>query len=300
MWNAQTNVSVAEARRIFAEIAWVLGDRFIMSIVGYGDESYDRMESGGYVIAGWFAHVDDWARFCGHWQNALNEKHAPYLHMKELGTKARGDSESKFHGWSEERVRDFVDRMIPIITGSAIFGITCAIDAARLEEMPALVQRQYQSPYVLAFQAFFEQVIKVLCGETELQHNIPQSEKCSLVFDQVDKEVNLEAHAAFNDWKRLKSDGNRFGTLAFVDSKPEGGIVSHHFLPLQAADLLANRSFKTYKREIDRGVTEAAQGWDMALKAGGNLLSIHVSKKEIEDFANRILRRIELANKKQT
>lgn len=292
-------ISGAEARRIWRDLAWLLGNRFIM-IIGYGDESYGRTKTGGYVIAGWFADRQDWEKFAGHWQNALNEKHAPYLHMRELDGAEREKPEARFHGWSDDRVRDFVDGMIPIITGHAIFGLSCAIDAARREELPEILQRQYKSSYALAFQLFFEQTIKVLCNESKFKCLIPQQEKVALVFDQVDKRVGIEAHKAFSDLKLVKADGNRFGTLTFADSKPEGLLIDQHCLGLQAADLLANRGFKTYKREIDRGDIDSTKGWDIALKARGNLLSTYIGKSEIEDFAERARRREESEKKPPT
>ncbi|HVM60543.1 MAG TPA: hypothetical protein VMV72_06705 [Verrucomicrobiae bacterium] len=264
-----------------------------MAIVAYGDESYNPADSGGYIISAWVADRDQWTDFCGRWQAALNDSGAPYLHMRELSEDAIAKLEpgQPFHGWTTTPGGDvdrFVNRMIPVIRNRAIFGITCAIESARYDEVPLAARGNCKSPYVFAFRMFFEAMLKVLSGETNLGWKLPANEQCSVIMDQVDYAVAEEAHRAFDQMKVLKPDAHKFGTLAFTPSRPASKeIASCHALPLQAADLLANRMFKRYKREIEKGDT-IIWGWDRALKANENLMIAHLGKDRIIEFAEHV------------
>src|ERR1051326_105779 len=86
-----------EAVRSFRELVQMFGGPgFIMSMYAYADESGTHGDSKVVIIAGWLSTYKKWLTFSRQWQHALNEKHAPYLHMKDLGSKARRNAKNTF------------------------------------------------------------------------------------------------------------------------------------------------------------------------------------------------------------
>lgn len=258
-----------------------------MSVYSYADESGTHDDSKIVVIAGWVSTRKRWLKFCRQWQHELNQKRAPYLHMKELNRSAR--PKNKFRKWSQERTDKFVHAMIPIARDNAIFGLICAIDMAGYKSLhPGLFVSDYPTPYVYAFQLFFEEMLKVLNGATPFKHGIAMDEVCHPVFDQGPHQES--AHRAFSLLTKFKDQRNRYGNIGFAHHKDyvdKQGMVIKATLPLQAADLLAYHAYSIYLLEAaGKKLERRSPGWE--LKASGKLLVSHINEQDSIEFSKRV------------
>jgi hypothetical protein len=210
--------------------------------------------------------------------------------MKDLGSKARRNAKNPFRNWSDARVDRFVHAMIPIARDNALFGLICAVEMAGYNRLhPQLRKTDYPSPYIFAFQLFFEQLLKVVNGETPFKRGVLPDDDCILTCEQGPQEEF--AHKAFHLFKQIKDKNNRYRGISFLnarDEKQNNGIVIRGTLPLQAADLLANRAYHIYQAEIIRGEQMKRDTWDRELKAGHNLFISEMKEEGCVEFMQRI------------
>ena len=262
-----------------------------MSVKAFADESGTHGSSNVVIIAGWVSTRKKLGRFCKQWQHQLNERHAPYLHMRELDPEERKRDRCKFRKWNNKRVDKFVRAMIPIVRDNAVFGLICAVDITGYKSLHPDFRApgaDYSSSYVFAFQLYFEELLKVLNGKSKFNHGIAMDEVCHPVFAQGPHEE--AAHRAFKILKDCKDANDRYGNVVFAnpkDTELKNGTMVKATLPLQAADLLAHKAFRIYQsetsgKEIERGTPE----WE--LKAKGNLLVSHITEQDSLDFMARI------------
>ena len=282
----ETDQSVAEASRAFNELVWMLGGGYLVSLYAYADESGIHDGSNAIVIAGWAAPVKQWKKFCRQWQAALNKHGAPYLHMRELQEDDCATNEkSPFYKWKRKRIDAFVNDMIPIARDNAVFGLVASVSKDGYKTLTPLLQISYPHPYVFAFRLFYEEMRKMLTGNSNLGFVLPEGKKCHLTLDQ-QKEYGPYAIQAFRNLKREQWGGEKFGQMNFAEARGRDAI-----LPLQAADLLANRIYKAHESEVIRDEGPIKPGsWNDLLRSRGNLFLTYLTKEKCFDFVTRALR----------
>src|SRR5580692_12391927 len=100
--------------------AKLLAGKFIVNIVVYGDEStthdLSSKEIGAAVLAGYGGFANDWANFCGGWQETLND-YLPHVevrkrifHFSQFADKKNSSNDPKwpYYRWSEGKRDDFL------------------------------------------------------------------------------------------------------------------------------------------------------------------------------------------------
>ena len=275
-----------EAERTFDELAWMLGPGVIVSLYAYADESGIHDAANATVIAGWVSPIKKWKKFSKQWQAALNKHYAPYLHMKELSDYERNNNAaSPFYSWKRARVDSLVNDLIPIARDNAQFGMISCVSKAGYDSLTPLMKMGYPHPYVFVFRLFYEELLKALTGNTKMGEILPAGEKCHLVLDQ-QGEYDQHAYQAFQDLKKERPDGDKFGNMGFAESRGQDAA-----LPLQAADLLANRFYKAHEAEIIRNESPFKPGaWTDRLRSKGNLFITYMDKQACLDFLRRVQR----------
>jgi Protein of unknown function (DUF3800) len=183
--------------------------------------------NGAFVLAGYIATAEVWARFSKEWEERL-----PY------GTRAKDDG---FHfKMSEmallpERMKR-VGAFFRIIDSYDLFPISCKINIAELRSASSRICVGTQAidwdrladPFFFTFRATLE----LLHAKRHQSPMLPQNERIDFIFD-----TNSQKEAIISGWNEflaLRSDRERslYGeTPRFVNDRD--------FLPLQAADLWA-------------------------------------------------------------
>lgn len=100
----------------------------LMSVLRvYGDESGKEADSEVISMAGFIATIDEWGAFEASWRKMLlNNKNAPYLHIKEL----RANKLSKngpFCDWRQSDIDAFLKCAVDEILSSPLRGFGCAV-----------------------------------------------------------------------------------------------------------------------------------------------------------------------------
>jgi hypothetical protein len=97
----------------YREWASLFSGKLFAMIVVYADES----GTGGIpksgkepapTICGFLATPEMWDKFRLDWKSALNDHKAPYFHFRELDRNEWKNKKSRFHGWDDARVDDFI------------------------------------------------------------------------------------------------------------------------------------------------------------------------------------------------
>jgi hypothetical protein len=210
------------------------GKRLLMVFQVFIDDSGSEPQSPIFVLAGFIASHDNWARFADDWQTELDRyPKLDYFKMSEAGW-LRGQFSTE-RGWTESlrdnRVMDFAN----IVLKHAAIRVETTMRhddfAHYLSSIPAVRRSLYiDHPYsMLLFQA-----IMTVAAH---QDRFGIIEPCDFVFDEqtgFSDEVNRV-------WSRFKAslDKSTTSDLAkFVGSRPIFRSEME-FLPLQAVDLCA-------------------------------------------------------------
>ena len=200
------------------------------------DESYDpeRRTSNVFVVGGFVAHADEWARFEPVWQACLVRAGVERFHMREFEYAV-----GQFKGWDRDRRYELVGQLTEIVNDHRLFGISSALDVEAYERVfvPALPVEDAQilrRPHVFCLQACLEHLASI-------RDQIgARGDQIRLVLDN-NREVShvVRVHGRdfieFMDWQDL------FTEPEFASSKLPG---------LQAADVFAYESFKHVTNQL--------------------------------------------------
>lgn len=75
------------------------------------------------IVAGYFAHVDEWKDFEKKWDRTVKSANLPYFHMVDFA-----NLNSPYNGWDEPRRKRFIDRLLHIIAGTSRAWIAWGIE----------------------------------------------------------------------------------------------------------------------------------------------------------------------------
>lgn len=201
-------------------------------LVSYADESgMHRNQQFPYVvIAGYFAIEEQWKIFNGEWSKALRACGLDEFHMTEF----LAAKNAPYCDWSEKEADTNLDRFISIIVRHRLRGFCVQVswdDYSDLLSVP--VQKKIvKHPYV----ALFDRAVNRLLDRLYWLPSELGREKLAMFFGRTP--LWSKADVRYKAIKRTHKAGEYLVEPAVFASTKE-------FLPLQAADILANisRSF---------------------------------------------------------
>lgn len=205
-------------------------------LTAYLDESHDGKKERVLLLAGYFAHDENWDRLWTRWAQLLKTLGIPEFHAAEC-QRGRGH----FAGMSPERTKAIQKQFVDLLSDRPN-GLIGHLSAIKMEAYAPLRQRfkstrripsgravsgTLDDPYFLGLQLAVEGI-----AGGKLISMLPETEKVNFVLDE--SALGGRALALYGDIKRDESLGawtKRLGdirTAASVDC-----------IPLQAADLWA-------------------------------------------------------------
>jgi hypothetical protein len=210
------------------------GKRLLMVFQVFIDDSGSEPQSPIFVLAGFIASHDNWARFADDWQTGLDKPpKLDYFKMSEAAW-LRGQF-SRERGWTETKRDNRVTAFASMILKHAAVRVETTMRHDEFSRYIASIPAVHRSLYIdHPYAMLFFQAIMTVAAH---QDRFGMVEPCAFIFDKqigFSDEVNRV-------WSRFKAslDKSTTSDLAkFVGSRPifRGEM---EFLPLQAADLCA-------------------------------------------------------------
>jgi hypothetical protein len=173
---------------------------------------------------GFLATPEMWEIFRKDWKAKLDEYCIPYFHFRELHPSERTKPKSPYHGWSNDRVDDFIHEMAIVASSGPIpFGGNASVKMI-FGKSPTKVE--LNKIYKKAFYRFFSDF-----KATMNDHFPGENEKASFFFSDIrNKEWILILSQVIKD---ARSHDSRIGECSFISDRDYRGS------PCQAADLFA-------------------------------------------------------------
>jgi hypothetical protein len=196
----------------------------------YFDESGADDLSEAAVVAGFVSNVSEWEAFSEKWQAVLDEARIDYFHMVDFA-----HSQDQFEGWSEEKRRELLNKLLPIIHEHTFWSIGIIV-------------------FKKSFDAILSDLAKQICGNQYGLAALVCWRHLGLIMQEVDGWMDC----------RMEAGAKGAGALQLVhaeDSKFPSWRNEHRvlglsfnnkrdFLPLQAADILAYELHKDIPRQF--------------------------------------------------
>jgi hypothetical protein len=265
----------------------IIKERLHVSLVCYADDSCTHDEicqqdgAEGAVVAGYISWKENWDHFECDWQQVLDRYHIEQLHMEEFSNENKGakNPDWPYRGWSRKKRDEFIHELIPIARDNTLFGLVGSVDVRSYNSMlPDWMKAEYEHPYHLCFQLFFDQVIEI--PHNHMEAPLPPNEQVAFFFDQQFQFKSL-AEKRYAEIKALRDKDDRMGVFSYVNRK--------RYKPIQAADLLAYRQRKVFTRKLNADYLVKNESWDSALIARRNLIARYYDKEHLEIHLNRVL-----------
>lgn len=190
------------------------GSHYTAMLQAYFDESGHPTDSSVVSVAAVVAPEESWGRFEDEWQAVLDRYHVKGLHMKHYAH-FRGE----FHEWTEDKRKQFVLELLPILKAHACFGFGCSLPMA---DWNAVMGDRFPTPLMMLFRCCLDAI--------QLTPMLPQDEEVLCLFEW-NNEIIDEASKTFKDWNDEFRQGHRFHGFGFAKKGK-----SH---ALEIADLLA-------------------------------------------------------------
>jgi len=190
--------------------------------------------------------VESWERFRHEWKDALKKHRAPYFHFRELNRNERAKSKSRFHGWTDKAVDDFIYDMAIVASRTAVpFG-----GGAAFKRMgPGTTNAEM---FTTIFDRFFED-----CTNT-LNTIFPKFKgRVSFFFDDNKNEDWIAVLNTVN--KSWQAKDKRIGEYTPVKMQEEIGM------PCQAADLFAYVHRQQNERMYDNDAIQPSKVLDLII-----------------------------------
>ena len=203
------------------------------------DDSGSDLQGPVYVLAGYLAEAEEWAKFSDEWQRALQKP--PAISYFKLSEANRLNEGGQFAGWTRRDADDKIVALSKVIAPHVKYHIATVIAQADYDEIVMPFRKVlftsphaedhrmanvFKTPYYLAFYDVITDCIKSLLGKEPL-------EDIEFYFD----DQGLMGRRVAGFWDNLKAETppqySRYLTNPpqFKDEKK--------FLPLQAADMIA-------------------------------------------------------------
>ena len=199
---------------------WKGAHSVVLMLTAYLDDSGHKDDSLApiFSVGGVVAPIESWRQFEVEWSEVLSEFQVTQSHMKYFAHR-RGE----FEGWSEEKRRMFLGKLMRIMDSYVKFYVGAVLPVADFNDLSNEQKEDLKDPYYACFQ------VSVHGIGIYAERNFPE-EKVDIVFDRRAKSKGLGGDL-FDRCMDCLDVGGRLGNLTF------GSTLD--YAPLQAADLVA-------------------------------------------------------------
>jgi hypothetical protein len=90
-------------------------------LTAYIDDSGTHDKSPNCVIGGYWGGVKEWSHFGAQWEQVLKSEGIEEFHAKEFWPRIDGKRIGPYKGWSDERHKSFIDRLLTIIEDRNVY-----------------------------------------------------------------------------------------------------------------------------------------------------------------------------------
>jgi hypothetical protein len=171
-----------------------------------------------FSVGGVVAPIEAWKQFEMEWGEVLRDFRVSQSHMKHFA-----HSWGEFKGWSEEKRRALLGKLLRILDSYVKFYVGAALPVEDFRKLSEQQRKDLIDPYFACFQVSIHGV------GLYVEKNFPE-EKVDIVFDRRAKSKGLGG-SLFDLCVEKLEVGDHLGTLSF------GSTLD--YVPLQAADLVA-------------------------------------------------------------
>jgi hypothetical protein len=238
-------------------------------LVAYIDESGHSRDPKSHFagMGGLIADSADWETFTTEWSGVLSDSgvEGGELHMRQFA-----HSRGPFKGWSEEKRRELMARLVSAIVKIKAVPVGSVVSLDAYKAAPEMLRTFYKEPYFIAFQ----HVTRGAALQALPKEWPPKAETVSMMYatqrefgatTPKDPDTNLKkgsAHELWSAMKNLTTYGQWMGEFSTAFPK--------HCAPLQAADLFAYELVKEYENILKK--PEGAMRWALKqiLPLGGS------------------------------
>lgn len=203
---------------------------------GFFDETGTHPESKIVGVAGFISNVENWEKFSVEWENALIEfglKDDPgYFHMTDFESRQA----SPYKDWSESVRHERFNKLLDIIARYEFSSVGCLIPKQQFEAI--------MSPFAVALCGGAYGLAAMVCFRLLAQAAIALDSwiEYSLEDGASGKGALLTVYDPEKAYGQANMSNLHMISLEFRDKRV--------YLPLQAADILANVLYKAFPREM--------------------------------------------------
>jgi hypothetical protein len=201
------------------------GDLAVLQV--YMDESGTHDGSQTVTVAGYIGRPESWRDWTEKWAQALGG-------VKVYHAVDAQNLNGEFAKWDDAQVAELVKKLLPIIVGAEIGGISVAMDLRAFET--AMKGRDdlrelFGTPYIACLQWAMQAILNIA-------FEVRNAEQIAFIHENND--FHAQAYECFSWVKQNSHRGNNIISLTFGGKKD--------YPPLQAADILAYETNKRLRR----------------------------------------------------
>jgi len=197
------------------------------------------------VVAGFWATEEEWETFTRQWAKALDKFGLPTFHMTDLlsaanHTKITTKNEKRlrpYKNWSDADLRQCMDRFVGVVEEFGPNGFSWQLPRDEYDSILSDEVRKEYEPYVLLadyiYSKFDASKLRGIIGACDRRI---RDEKLAIFFGCTTKKLQASVKKRHDLW--LKTS---FGQSHLFSDDPRF-VLANQFLPVQAADVLANLS----------------------------------------------------------
>lgn len=234
------------------------------------DESGTHSGSNAAVVAGYISNDTEWGEFIKEWGQILKSEGVEYFHMTDFESRY-----GQFDGWTEERKRTFLNKLLNVINQHAFVGVGTIITKQSFDSLSEPSQCLCENMYGLAAMFCWWELGRILV-KADAWMNLVMG-RGAKGFDAIN--LIYQEDSRFREW----NEGTRIRALSTADMR--------EFLPLQAADMLAYELWKEWNRRSDKSGRDIRYPLKQLGKVRRNEWH-YVSDKHLKTFNEDVLRQL--------
>ena len=196
---------------------------------GFFDEGGKWQDKDFICLCGYLSTELGWERFIADWRRLTTEHQISSVHMTTFYTQA------KDKGWDDNKTESVLQEFCGVVRRNIIVGFAVGIDTRHYWALPKTVKDGIPKPDTACLQRLLRMIRDRLTREG-------YNGRISVTLDEEEGEV-IKVYQEILRLRRANPDLGRFvGAISFADDE--------FILPLQAADMLANLTFRWFKDRL--------------------------------------------------